>query len=1061
MMIFLIIFLLCGVTSNELKNERLFFYQSSHGDWHANRGDSILSVVNSNNYTMQHGYANAVFEMRDYDIVLHQYSFLSNPDEDVMSTKLMSDSFNNCPLFGKKVVVAVYRVQHRNDVEGCASVDTAFRYLQYLDSHLRLISAGRIRMDLETSVISNICCPCSESECYGPNQYGNFMNKVMEACKPLDTRLDMPVMTRLFLNDGFGGFAGLASLGWIHSFTNFGNYWAINNVNNDPDEAWKWDYNLSVIVHEFGHTMGFGHASSSDLSTIGFLKDFVSPDNYGDGGSVMGGGSSWDTIAGPTHYYYRMSVESVEPFWFKLASEQSRTRIRLFAWDHPYSRPFLGIESASHADSDMISGIPFSNNTLAFEFPWTQSTVCSTVSSDVSFGSFFLEYRSKKGKQNGAGNRGVRVIQGRVEKSGFDHTRQTMLSANTDGLNVWADSVIPAGVLWVPEQADVGTIGVRITKIHSVSDTIEESQLDDPVQPLDSIPFVELEVSYAPGIRHIPPLHPDPLPRFMVSPNLYHCVTDEVNRAFTCELVGVNHFWVYLKPYAHRGHPRVFSLDGSTYLDSAAAAVVSFPSRDRSSFQFRYGDYTRHQWIVTVTRANSPGAGHNWLNARLFKRDISESDDQFELVGSGSVFIANGITGETIELVDLFGYHEPISLPNGRNSVLFLQSSHSLPGYYEAFIQGRNGENMVYSQRLVNMVITLTEPRVGVSLLNSETIALSSVEIPTSHYTLPTFYKAKTLETNEWLNLMLTEWTFGDYLLIDFEDALPRDLTLIMDTDNGIISLSLRRLATLSHISLKLSYKQMIDLGSFDGMIHRIQFNKRVSLLSVRVILKSNPGNIQFTQQKGQDFYNIGSTRFKGEYDGFTGFEAHEYECEFNGKKYTLNADRGDEYVIGMRDVSPLHTWQRVLIGIGIGFCVLIVIGVLWMCVVCCGKRKRKQLEVSKAPVRKATLNPSSPKQKPIPPKPVSPQLKPSSPKQVPSKPSSPQLKPSSPKPLPSKPSSPQLKPSSPKPLPPKPSSPQQVPSKSQFTPSPIPSLPPKPSKTSKLPGPPPGSWKM
>lgn len=321
------------------------------------------------------------------------------------------------------------------------------------------------------------------------------------------------------------------------------------------------------------------------------------------------------------------------------------------------------------------------------------------------------------------------------------------------------------------------------------------------------------------------------------------------------------------------------------------------------------------------------------------------------------------------------------------------------------------------------------------------------------------------------VDLMLTEWTFGDYLLIDFEDALPRDLTLIMDTDNGIISLSLRRLATLSHISLKLSYKQMIDLGSFDGMIHRIQFNKRVSLLSVRVILKSNPGNIQFTQQKGQDFYNIGSTRFKGEYDGFTGFEAHEYECEFNGKKYTLNADRGDEYVIGMRDVSPLHTWQRVLIGIGIGFCVLIVIGVLWMCVVCCGKRKRKQLEVSKAPVRKATLNPSSPKQKPIPPKPVSPQLKPSSPKQVPSKPSSPQLKPSSPKslpskpsspkPLPSKPSSPQLKPSSPKPLPPKPSSPQQVPSKSQFTPSPIPSLPPKPSKTSKLPGPPPGSWKM
>ena len=1080
-MILQILLVVCIVASNELKSERLFFYQSNHGDWHANRGDTILSVLNSNNYTMHHGFADAVFEMRDYDIVLLQYSFVSNPDEDVMDLQFMSDSYNNCPLFGKKVVVAVYRVQHRNDVEGCASVDTAFRYLQYIDSHLRLISAGRIRMDLETSVISNICCPCSESECYGPNQYGNFMNKVMEACKPLDTRLDMSVMTRLFLNDGFGGFAGLASLGWIKSFTNYGNYWAINNVNNDPDEAWKWDYNLSVIVHEFGHTMGFGHASATDLSSIGFLKDYTSPDNYGDGGSVMGGGSSWDTIAGPTHYYYRMSIESVEPFWFKMASENSRTRIRLFAWDHPYSRPFLGIEAASHADSDMISGIPFSDNTLAFEFPWTQSTVCSTVSSDVSFGSFFLEYRSKKGNQNGAGNRGVRVIQGRVDKSGFDHTRQVMLSANTDGLSVWADSVIPAGVLWVPDQADVGTIGVRILKIHSVSNSIKESQLDDAVQSLDAIPYMEVEVSYAPGVRYIPPLHPDPMPRFLVSPNLYHCTSDEMNRSFTCELLGVNHFWIYMKPYAHRGHPRVFSLDGKSYLDSAAATVVSLPSRDRSSFQFFYGDYTRHQWTVTVTRANSAGSGHNWMNARLFKRDISGTDDQFELVGSGCVFLASGITGESIELIDLFGYNETVSIPNGGSTILFLQPSHPLPGYYEAFIQGRNGNSIVYSQRLANMVVTLSEPRIAVSLLNSETVALSSVGIPTSHFTFPTFYKPRSLGANEWLNLMLTEWTFDDYMLIDFEGAIPRDLTLTLDTDNGVFSLSLRRLATLSPISLKLSYKQVIDLGSIDGMIHRIQFNKEISLLSVRVVLQSNPGNIQFTQQKGQDYFNVGSDRYNGEYDGFTGFEAQEYECEFKGKKYNLNADRGDEYVIDMKDVSPLYGWQRVLIWIGIGLCIILVIGVIWMCAVCCGKRKRKQLEVPKSSVKTIPQpNPSSPKQKPLKslspqpkpqsPKPLSPQLKPLSPKQLPPKPSSPkslppmpsQPKPSSPKQLPPKPTSPQNKPSSPKNLPPK-NLPPKPQSSKQFTVSPIPSLPSKPPKSSssKLVEPPSGSWHM
>lgn len=90
--------------------------------------------------------------------------------------------------------------------------------------------------------------------------------------------------------------------------------------------------------------MGFGHAAYTEAQPQSFITDFSKPDNYGDGGSVMGSGNSWDTIPGPGHYYYRLSKSKVEPHYFKFLTEPVIEAVSSYAWDHPYSRLFLGTD---------------------------------------------------------------------------------------------------------------------------------------------------------------------------------------------------------------------------------------------------------------------------------------------------------------------------------------------------------------------------------------------------------------------------------------------------------------------------------------------------------------------------------------------------------------------------------------------------------------------------------------------------------------------------------------------------------------------------------------------
>ena len=1003
-MTFLLLILYSSIVACQGMEKKLFFYQASNQAWHVNEDNVVLTISNSDAFPIQHGFAFASYTREGYSATLLSYSFLSNPDRLVMKTESLNEaaSTNDCPLFGKKVVVNVYRVQHRNDQEGCVSVETVKRYFQYMDSHLRLQSGNRIRMDIDGSVISNVCCPCSEEECYGPNQYGNFMNKVMEKCVVLDSRLNNRPMTRIFLNDGFGGFAGLASLGWIQSFADYGNYWAINNVNNDPDETWKWEYNLSVILHEFGHTMGFGHAAFTEAQPQSFITDFSKPDNYGDGGSVMGSGNSWDTIPGPSHYYYRLSKSKVESHYFKFLTEPVVKRFRLYAWDHPYSRLFLGTDTSRFASGEVIEGIPAEDNVMTVEIPFNRGNMCSTISEDVTYGSFFLEYRCRYGRQEGAGNRGVRLVLGRVEKSGFDSTRSLMLPAGVDGLFSWPDNVIPAGVLWTPNTADLGTIGVQIHRIHSVTERVREEQLEEAVQPFAKQSYMEVEITYQPGVRYIPPLHPAPLPVYQTSSNVA-CSINEDNSGYSCSLVGAPRFWFYMKDFAHRGHPRVYSLN-KQWLDAASSSVVSVPGRERSGWLHFFGDYTRGSCRVEVTRTESAGRALVWQATELFRKRVGEDDDQFVRLGAGDVLIASGVevgAGEALALMDLFGFEEAVTISNG--GVVRFLPERTLPGFYEAFVVKRKEGKVVVSLRVTQMVAALQGNRVAVEMVDAQTVAVSSAGIPSSMTSFPSMFHSQRLSSYQKFPLMFQDWTFGDFLLFDFAGTFPSNCVMFLETDDGVVSLSLRRLQKEKDISLKLPYAQVIELGSIDGQLHFVWFSHALTLLSVRAALAAKVGSGESAQAAKQDFYNLGDYRYKGVIGGFTGFTAQQYEGRFGGKRYDVSTDTVAGVVVQMRDGgSGVWWWVVGVLGV-IG-----ILGVWWCLAAGCRSAKKRTAPAlpRTAPAKKKTLPVVPSTSKPVvasTPKPVVPSTSkpvvPSTPKPVVPSTSKPVV-PSTPKPV-------------------------------------------------------------
>ena len=263
---------------------------------------------------------------------------------------------------------------------------------------------------------------------------------------------------------------------------------------------------------------------------------------------------------------------------------------------------------------------------------------------------------------------------------------------------------------------------------------------------------------------------------------------------------------------------------------------------------------------------------------------------------------------------------------------------------------------------------------------------------------------------------MFQDWTFGDFLLFDFAGTFPSNCFLFLETDNGVVSLSLRRLQKEKNVSLKLPYAQVIELGSFDGQIHFVWFSHAVTLLSVRAALASKVGAGEGTQSAKQDFYNLGGYRYKGVIGGFTGFAPRQYEARFGGRRYAVDTETPAGVAVRLRDESSGSAFLRWL-AIAVG--VVVALGVLWCLVAACRCRAKERTTASlprSAPAKKKTA-PKPAVAKPAPAKPIT--AKPAPAKPAPAKEAEDESNPfdvppvnfSSSKPLPPKPAVPPTKP--------------------------------------------------
>ena len=220
---------------------------------------------------------------------------------------------------------------------------------------------------------------------------------------------------------------------------------------------------------------------------------------------------------------------------------------------------------------------------------------------------------------------------------------------------------------------DLGTIGIRISKINSVTDWMDEALLDDPVQPLENIPYMELQYSYAPNVKYIPPNQPAPLPSYAFSPNIFGCVMNSNVTGWECSVMGERHFWAYMKPFAHRGHPRVFNFDTSSFLSSAASSVVSLPGRQRNEWTHFFGDTTRGRCTVRITQVQSPGTASAWLNGQLFRKKSGEPDSAFKVYHTGDAVLARQLNVEEQDEVFLINLYKQAERQTSKPTIIELR----------------------------------------------------------------------------------------------------------------------------------------------------------------------------------------------------------------------------------------------------------------------------------------------------------------------------------------------------------------------------------------------------
>ena len=902
-----LLFIVVGVLSVEIVTDfdtHIYHAEASEIQkifWHFDRDGLIYTVKNPDDFPLQDGYSRISYNVTRYDVYLTSYTRLTTDPR--RPSKLMDNPspVNGCPYYNSKLKIAMIRCQ-RWGKDTCITMTTATEYFNMIDHWLRLMTNDRVSVDYETSYITTTCCAVS-SEIYQSASHGDLMNSAIQDCKQINPRVDESYSSRIFVSDGNFDWAGLGVVGSAIAVRDRYNYWAIMRYSDDPQPG-KYHYTGGVIIHEFGHNMGFNHAGFVASMPDFFIPTYYSPNNYGDGASVMGTGSSWFTPPGPYHYFRIVSQGQPEPHWTAKVQD-GLTKYRLFAWDDPYSRPFLGGDTARLNEEEMIYGIPFKNNIMIIEIPYNREDMCSTIEEKYTYGSFTLEYRLNGGFYS-FGKYSLRLTNYRVDGQGYSTGVSILLDAQIDRMTAtWQDSSIPFGVYFVPPELDRGFISIHITKVHRELQQIAYEQLEQGVQPLENIAYIEFEVSYRANHPYLPVPVPSGLSEYEFSANVYGCTRKADVSGFDCKIMGTRLYYAYIPPYGYRGHPRVYYLNGGTAFGQSVPNVVSINGNTLMNYYIGFGDFARFTLRVDVEYVNGPSFRLNtWLKTRRSERPITGTDDQYQLTGTGNYILADNIPfTENTRLVfdDLFG--NAVEIPQDAAFITQVPTL-KVPGAAECTLKVYEGDELV-SYKVTNIRNMESNTRIAVISMTEKNIQISHASIPSGYFTLPTTYiTPRRLAANKWYPAPVTRMGTGDWFYIDFDGCLPEDVTMYLDTDVDIYPVYLGRFENWCDFSLRFTFKDMHERGSPNGNIGGIMFNKEVGFLGIRPCYVSKTGDYLPNQNVGTDYYNMNDVRNRFDFDEVpNSFTFTPFEVAVLGKAYVFN-DFETVYTLNVAEVG-------------------------------------------------------------------------------------------------------------------------------------------------------------
>ncbi|KAK8803770.1 hypothetical protein WA158_001464 [Blastocystis sp. Blastoise] len=906
---------------------------------------TVHEIKNSNEFDMKVGKAKISYTLQRSVATLTKYEFISEDDAQLRSKSLFEDDpaspVNGCPYFNRQIKVALIRCQ-RWGQDSCINMVTANMYLKMIDAFLRLQSGGRVSLNWKDTYITSTCCAVSD-ETYQSASHGDMMNSALASCREADGAIiDAKYSSRLFVSDGNFGWAGLGVVGNVWSIRDGYNYWAIMRYPSDPVNQEQYDYKGGVLIHEFGHNMGYNHASFVDSNPTYFLPSFNWPNNYGDGANIMGTAGSWYTIPGPYHYYRCMSEKKVEQHWLGVP-ERGTTKYRMFMWDHPYSRHFLGTEAPRLNDDEIIDGIPYKNNIMIIEIPYTREDMCSTVNADYKYSSFTLEYR-QQGDQKGFGKKGLRALNYRFEDGGLPGV-SILLDTQTDNIDNWSDSSIPFGIYYIPPEIDNGFLAIHITKFHLNTLTFAMEQTNDTsVHALSEVPYVEFDITLNPGIPYVSVPIPTGAPEYKWSSNLYDCKVKFDLSGYDCKIMGTKLFWAYIVPQGSRGHPRVYYINNGYAFASSSSSILSLNGNDLMNWYHGLGDITKFKVRVDISYSNSPDYRVNyWLSGTLYKRGISESDDKYIEVGKGNILLLDNMPYEgestSIYIMDLYGNR--IDIPQDSRLVTMLPDL-LLTGASECYVTVEKDNKYISSKPIIlrNMKSTT---RLAIYYMTDSIVQIGPASIPESYYTVPTsFIRYKEVQANEWIVTPVSRMAFGDWFYIDIHECIPKDTTMYLDTDIGIISVYLGRFEGLCNISFRYTYTYLHNLGSPNGILNAISFSNAMALENVRPVYVSRQGNNLPNQNELTDHYNMGDIRYRIVAEKVPNtFSFSSFEKDFNGVTYSFDSiDK--TYDVKLGEVYPFNWMIIVYICIGI-LCILVLGLIIWLFKCICNRSSKSR----------------------------------------------------------------------------------------------------------------------